>query len=113
MARMNMESISKFFELNGQALINSILLSEDSSGSGFTDDLVDPLYVQMFFAILVPRYDQVLVRGSLLQTESFTNYYFSLTGKHDKIVQVGNIALFPTNENSDGNLITIFRRVNF
>ena len=34
---MNMESISKFFELNGQALINSILLSEDSSGPGFTD----------------------------------------------------------------------------
>ena len=26
-----MESIAKFFELNGQALINSILLSEDSS----------------------------------------------------------------------------------
>ena len=39
-ARMNMESISKFFELNGQALINSILLSEDSSGSGFTVGLV-------------------------------------------------------------------------
>jgi len=30
-SRMNMESIAKFFELNGQALINSILLSEDSS----------------------------------------------------------------------------------
>ena len=37
---MNMESISKFFELNGQALINSILSSEDSSGSGFTVGLV-------------------------------------------------------------------------
>ena len=41
MTRMNMESISKFFELNGQALINSILLSEDSSGPGLTDGLID------------------------------------------------------------------------
>ena len=103
MTRMNMESISKFFELNGQALINSILLSEDSSGPGFTDDLFGPWYFSKFFTVLIPRYDRVLVRRSLIQTESFTNYYFSLTGKHDKIVQVGNIALFPTNENSVGN----------